>query len=388
VRRTKIAEVSTHLVGKYAFVRIRTEDGSEGIGQSGNFGFPQALEPMLQPLRPSLLGQDPDEIGRLHREITRAVSVRGQALTSTVGAVDLALWDLKGRRFETPAYNLMGGRQRERVRLHLLTGMKAWPRTASADGLLAEAADAVADGFTAIKVDPFVEGDDGYHLQTSATRIRKAVELVEAMRDLIGPDVDLGVECHRKLTAAEAVQFADQLERSNIYVLEDPLPPDSMGEQLRVARAIRVPLALGERHDSIYEFEDLLEGGAPDFLRPDVGHIGGLTAGMKIAALAEARHRQIMAHNFLSPYLTAATLQWYAAIPNVSTLEWNPLDEEPNRAAMLTAPLPRTGGWLEVPDAPGLGVNLAPGYLEHGPAFSAPPAPGTVRGKDGAIHAV
>src|SRR5687767_11567154 len=131
--KTRISEASVHLVDHYAFVRIRTEDGAEGVGQSGYFGFPQVTGAILEPLRSVLLGQDPDEIGRLGLELFRAVSVRGGALTSTIGAVDLALWDLKGRRFDVPAYDLVGGRHRRKVRLHLLMGMKSWPRASTAE---------------------------------------------------------------------------------------------------------------------------------------------------------------------------------------------------------------------------------------------------------------
>jgi galactonate dehydratase len=386
--KTRISEATVHLVDHYAFVRIRTEDGAEGIGQSGYFGFPQVTGAILEPLRSVLLGQDPDEIGRLNLELFRAVSVRGGALTSTIGAVDLALWDLKGRRFEVPAYDLVGGRHRHKVRLHLLMGQKSWPRASTPEDLLEDARLGVAEGFTAVKIDPFVEGEDGFHVQTSARRINKAIEIVEELRSIVGKDVDLGVECHRKLTTGEAIQFAQRLERLNIHYLEDPLPPDSISEYARLAQAIRVPLAVGERHDTFYEFEDLLDAGIGDFLRPDIGNVGGLSASIKIAALAEARHRRMIAHNFLSPYLTAAALQLYAAIPNTGTFEWTPLDEEPHRAAMLTAPLPRNGGWLDVPEAPGLGVDIAPGYLEAGPEFAAPPAPGSLRTQDGSIHAI
>lgn len=387
-KTTRISEVSVHLVDHYAFVRIRTEDGFEGVGQSGYFGFPQVTGAILEPLRPLLIGQNPDEIGRLNLELFRAVSVRGGALTSTVGAIDLALWDLKGRRFEAPAYELLGGRHRHKVRLHLLMGMKAWPRTATREYLLEEATAAVSDGFTAVKIDPFVGGENGYHDQTHAERLNAAVDLVEELRATLGPGVDIGVEGHRKLTTGEAIAFAKRLEPANPYLFEDPIPPDSLSETARLARGISLPLAVGERHDTIYEFEDMLGSGVGDYLRPDIGNVGGLTASVKIAALGEARHRQIVAHNFLSPHLTGAALQLYAAIPNVGTFEWNPLDEEPARAAMLTARLPREGGWLHIPEGPGLGVDLAPGYLENGPEFVAPSAPGNLRREDGSIHVI
>ena len=386
-KKTRIADVTTHLVDKHCFLQVHAEDTTSGTGQSGYFSFPHVTVAILDALKTVLIGEDPDEIGRLWLEMYRTAPVRGGALTSTIAAVDLALWDLKGRRYDVPVYELLGGRHRSSARMHYLLGMRSWPRSSTPDDLLAEAKAAVEAGFTAVKLDPLIEGPAGFHTQSHARRVQAAVDLVAEMRKVVGLDVDIALEIHRKLATAESLVLADAVAPFHIYFFEDALPADSLSEWARIGAHARLPLAVGERQDTIYEFEDLLHAGVGDFLRPDVGTAGGLSACVKIAALAESRHRQIIAHNFVSPFLSAATLQLYASVPNVGTFEWNPLDEEVPRSAMLTTPLRRNGGWLEVSDAPGLGVDVAPGYLSDGPPFVPTGGMGTLRGADGSIHA-
>jgi galactonate dehydratase len=383
-KQTRIGAVDAHLVGRHCFVTVTSEDGEQGTGQSGYFSFPHVTLPILDALRAGLVGQNPDDIGRLWLEMYRTAPLRGGALTSTIAAVDLALWDLKGRRFGVPAYELLGGRQRTKVRAHYLLGMRAWPNPATGEELLSEARSAVEQGFTAVKLDPLL---DGFQDQSYAGMIADAATLVGELRQTVGPQIDIALEIHRKLAVAEAIALADAVRPFGIFMFEDALPPDSVSEWRRLAEQIRIPLGVGERQDSIYEFADLLDAGVGDFWRPDVGTAGGLSACVKIAALAESRHRRIIAHNFVSPFLTAATLQLYASVPNVGTLEWNPLDEDAPAREMLSEPIPREGGWLLIPDGPGLGVSLATDYLAAGPVFTPPSPMGTSRTVDGSIHA-
>jgi galactonate dehydratase len=285
-----------------------------------------------------------------------------------------------------PSYDLMGGRHRDRIALMYLLGMRQWPRAATVDELLREAAEAVADGFGAVKVDPFLDGVDGFHTQSHARRILQAVEVIASVREAVGWDTDIAVEVHRKLGPAEAVRFADDLHPFRILMYEDSLPPDSIAVLGEVGRQTSVPIGAGERQDSIYRFDELLQTGAAEFIRPDVGTAGGPTNLLKIAALAEARHRRLICHNFLSPFLTAATLQVQAAIPNTGPLEWSPLDELSPRNRLLASPLVREGGYMLVPDGPGTGVEIRDGVdAELGPFRRLEPQGGW-RQADGSIH--
>lgn len=343
------------------FVRITTEDGTEGVGQTGFWGWPDACERIVQTFKSILIGRDPLQVGRLWLEMYRVAPFRGGALTGAIAAVDIALWDIAGRILGVPTYQLLGGAQRERVRLHALFGHGWLGDRTTSDAVVKEAAKAVAKGFTAVKFDPLTEGAKGFHTDSWSRVLTDIVTCVSDVRDAIGWDVDILLELHRKFSPGEAVAIAAELEPFRIYFMEDALPPDSVDSWGEIASKVRVPLASGERTDTIWEFKEFLSRGAAQFVRPDVGLAGGLSHCLKIAALAEAHHARVCAHNFISPLLTAATLQLYAAISNVGTFEYAFLDEEEEtRLALLQAPLKRDGGYLDIPEGPGLGVDLAP----------------------------
>jgi galactonate dehydratase len=361
VRKTKIAAVDVTLAHQWMFVRITAEDGTVGNGQTGFWGWPDAAERIASSFRTHLVGRNPLEVGRLWLEMYRTAPFRGGALTGAIAAIDIALWDLGGRLLDVPTYQLLGGAHRERVRLHALFGTGWLGDRTTTDIVVKEAERAVAQGFTAVKFDPMTEGPKGFHTDSWSRVLTDIVGCVSDVRDAIGWDVDILVELHRRFSPGEAVAIASELEPFRIYFLEDALPPDSIDSWGEIAKRVRVPLAAGERQDTIWEFKELLARGAAQFIRPDVGLAGGLTHCMKIAALAEAHHAQVCAHNYVSPLLTAATLQFYAAIPNVSTFEYAFLDEsDEKRLALLQQPLKRDGGYLDIPEGPGLGVELTP----------------------------
>jgi galactonate dehydratase len=270
-----------------------------------------------------------------------------------------------------PVYQLLGGKQRDRVRLHLLVN------ASDLDELAAKCADAKVAGYTAVKIDPLPGG----FIETASHSaiIQEAVQRVSTVRETVGWDVDVIVEGHRKLGPGEAVALAAELEPFRPYFYEDPIPHDSIESHREIGRKIRVPLAVGERHLSIYEFRDLLTGGSIQFVRPDVGLAGGLTHCKKIATVAEAFHAQVVAHNFFSPLLTAATAQLYASIPNAGTFEyWQDAEEAPPRTQLLKDQLVRDGGYLLIPKGPGLGVHVNEEAIPEFPPFETW-RPGSIR---------
>lgn len=384
--RFAIVDVETLALHNWTFALVRAR-GETGTGQVGWWAFPDATLPIIDALRPVLLGQDARDTGRLWVELYRAAPFRGGALMSAIAALDQALWDLKGRLLGLPAYQLAGGRHRNEAPLMVLLGMRDWPGSATTASLIAEARQWVRQGFRAVKFDPLLEGEgEEFFAQSHARRVGAACEVATAVREEVGWDVDIALELHRKLGPGETVMLAEMLKPLRVLMIEDPLPPDSIRELGEVGRRIDVPLGAGERQDSIYRFAELLDTGAVEFVRPDVGTAGGLTNCLKIAGLAEARHRRVIAHNFHSPFLTAATLQLYAAIPNASYLEWSPLDEDEPRSFLLEQPLVRHDGALVVPDAAGLGVRLRPDAAERLGRFQRLSVPRAWRQRDGSIH--
>ncbi|WP_320064328.1 mandelate racemase/muconate lactonizing enzyme family protein [Micromonospora sp. RTGN7] len=345
----EIAEVQSVVRGDAHFVQVRASDGLTGVGQSACWGYPTAVHAVVETFRPYLLGTDPGRIEHHWHHLYRMGPFRGSVLSAAVSAVDLALWDLLGKRLGVPVWQLLGGRVRDRIRLHLLLG------GTGAETLAGQAAAAVTDGFTAVKFDPLPAN---YADLSQARLVAEAEATTAAVRDTVGKDVDLLIELHRKLTPLQAEAVVPALARHHPLLVEDPIQIDSVSSQAEVARrALGVPMANGERLHTIWEFKELLAQGGAQYVRPDVGLAGGLSHARKIAALAEAYHAAVVTHNCLGPLLTMASVQLDTVIPNFVTQEYSPIDDQladgPARACVR-----REGGFLPVPQAPGLGVTL------------------------------
>lgn len=346
----KITSIEPLLFFQWLVVKVHTDVGITGIGQTAYWGWPSALVPIVESFADILVGQDPLRVEHHWQRMYRWKPFRGGALSGAVAAMDIALWDIAGQVLGLPIHQLLGGRQRDTIRLHLLIDGE------TIEQLVANARQAAADGFTAIKFDAFPPGSPEGPTYTRA--LQMVVDRVGAVREAVGWDIDLIVELHRELGPGEAVVVARELEPFRLYFLEDPLQPDSEDSLGEIAQRISTPIATGERNYSIHEFRELLTKSAVRFVRPDVGLAGGITQCRKIAAVAESFHAQVALHNFFSPLLTAASVQLCASIPNVATLEYLPWEEEAPRNEMLVNQLRRSGGYLPVPNAPGLGVSL------------------------------
>lgn len=344
----KIEAVESLLIGGAHFVRIRTDTGLTGLGQSGAWFYPEASDQVVRTFTPFLLGGDPMRIEHHWNALYRVGPFRGSILSGALSAVDIALWDLKGQRLGVPIWELLGGRYRDRVRLHLLMG------GGSPDAIGQNARAAVADGFTALKFDPL---PDGYEDMALARLARTVADALDAAREAAGPDVDLIVELHRKLTPLQTATVAEASAPFHPLFIEDPIQIDSISLQSDLAAASPVSVGNGERLHTIWEFRELLEG-AVQYVRPDLGLAGGISGCKKIAAVAESFHAGVVTHNFLGPVLTAAAVHLDVSIPNLLTQEYTTRDEGPDAAAVLTGIPSREGGYLPAPEAPGLGIAL------------------------------
>lgn len=353
--------------GQHHIVRIHTDNGLSGIGQSACWAYLEAAHEIVQKCAEYLVGQDPSRIEHHWQYMYRMGPFRGSALSGAISAIDIALWDIKGKRLQAPIWDLLGGNTRDKIRLHLLMGPKAkselpyaHDRGAQAEGLYQAAKDSVAEGFTAIKTDPL---PNGFQSMTLERLISDTVDNVAAMREGGGKDVDLILEIHRKLTPMNAIALAQELEQFHPLFYEDPIQIDSMVLQGGIAQRTSLPLANGERIHNIWEFRDMFEGGGPQYVRPDMGLGGGITHVKKIAALAESYHSALCTHNFLGPVLTAAAVHVDASIPNFVTQEYSQRDEHPTNAVFKNR-LKREGGYIMLPDRPGLGLELDEDRLE------------------------
>tara|TARA_B100000686_G_scaffold31124_2_gene31994 strand:- start:1666 stop:2874 length:1209 start_codon:yes stop_codon:yes gene_type:complete len=363
-RKMKITKVESLPVDRFLFVRIHTDEGVVGYGESGAWGFLEPSASAIDKFGRYLIGQNPLIIEHHWQYMYRFSHFRGAAIMGALSAIDIALWDIMGKYFGVPVHQLLGGKTRERARVyyHVFGSTK--------EELVHGVRKAKEEGFTAVgHLTPFLDEDrEVPYFKTHASKIRDAIDTVGMYRDAVGDSVDLCIEIHRRLTPAEAVVLARGIEDFHPYFYEDPILPENFDAMGLVANNISVPIATGERLHSIHEFQMLLSRGAVQYVRPDVCLAGGITHTKKIAAIAEANYVEVVPHNPLGPVSTAACLQIAASIPNFAIQEY-PLGElEPPKSEIVNKPLELEEGFLVIPDAPGIGIEIVEGAEEMFPA--------------------
>ena len=359
----QITAVETLLADRYLFVQVHTDAGITGLGESGAWGFLEASAAAVDTFTRYLVGQDPLRIEHHWQYLYRWSHFRGAAIMGALSAVDIALWDIAGKHFGVPVYQLLGGKCRDRARVYYHVNGE------TKEELIEGCIDAKARGFTAVgHLTPFLdEPRDRPYFKTHADKMEDAVDTVRRYREAVGNDVDLCIEIHRRLTPAEAVVLGRGIEPYRPFFYEDPILPDNLDAMALVAERIPIPIATGERLHSIWEYQGLLQRGAVQYVRPDVCMVGGISHAKKIAALAEAFHVQVVPHNPLSPVSTAACIQLAAAIPNFALQELPVGEEVPPKRTMVDRPLALDGGFLLLPERPGIGIELAPDARERHP---------------------
>jgi galactonate dehydratase len=317
----------------WLFVKVYTDEGIVGIGECS--GWPRVIETAVQDLKSILVGQDPMNIERLWQKMMSALMAHGMLGTVGGGAmtgIDMALWDIKGKALNTPVWNLLGGKLRDRIRIY------AHANTVEV------ALDLKKRGITAIK----------------CGGVSDPVRKVAALREAIGPEMDLMIDLHGPpwLTPADAAQVARALEPYSLMFVEDPIAPENLDGYRRIRDAANVALAAGERMATIYGLRDLIEKDLVDVVQPDTGRAGGITQMKKIAAMAEAHHIMMAPHSgSLGPVAEYAALHVLAAIPNALILER--IEDDWAGRAQTVVPHPvQKDGYLDVPDKPGLGVDI------------------------------
>ena len=313
----KITRVEPLLVDRFLYVRVHTDAGIVGLGESGTWGQLEASAAAIVKYGDYLIGKDPFPIEHHWNVMLRANHFTGAAITGAVSAIDIALWDIKGKFFKVPVYELLGGKVRHKARLY------GHVKGRTIEKLVEEAIRLKNAGFTALgHLNPLLDEDENEpYYRSHAAKIEGAIDNVRRLREAVGPTVDLCIEIHRRLTPPEAIALARGIEKYTPMFYEDPLRPNSFDAMAQVARHIDIPIATGERFTSLYQFQALLTRDAVQYLRPDVCLCGGITGAKKIAALAEAHDAWIVPHNPLSPVSTAACLQIAACIPNFAIQE-------------------------------------------------------------------
>jgi len=345
----KIERIDTYVAHNWMFVEVTTDTGLKGVGESTFFGFPDATALVAESFGKRLIGQDPFRIEYHGLSLYRAFSMRGMAIGGALSALDQALWDIKGKHYQAPVWDLLGGRVRDKVRAMLVIPYGTPDEVAQA------CKKAVADGYTALKVMVY---QPEHHLMAFGAKVKDMVERIALIRETVGWDVEIGIELHRNMALGESIAAIREFEQFRPLFVEDPIPPDSVLSFGEVAQKSRVPMAAGERNTTIWEFREYVEHGGVHHIRPDVGIAGGITGTRKICALAEAHHQGIIPHAVPSgPVATAAQVQLGFAIPNWEVTEHQVQDSAPWTKAVKAIVPVINGHWLPN-ETPGLGVEL------------------------------
>jgi galactonate dehydratase len=376
----KITRVEPVFVDRYLFVQVHTDAGLVGLGEAGTWGFLEAAAAVMAKFGRYLVGQDPLRIEHHWQYLYRSTHFRGAAIMGALSAIDIALWDIAGKHFGAPVYQLLGGRTRDRARVYYHVFGE------TTEELVRGCVDAKRRGFTAVgHLSPFGdEPRDRPYFKTHAAKMADAVDAVRQFRAAVGDEVDLCIEIHRRLAPAEAIVLARGIEPFRPLFYEDPILPDNFDAMALVAENIHIPIATGERLHTIFEFEMLLRRGAVQYVRPDVCLVGGITGAKKIAALAEANYVGVIPHNPLGPVSTAACVQLAACIPNFTIQEYPIGEDRPPKSEIVRKPLAYDGmGSLLIGDEPGIGVELMPDAASKYPYVER--WEGTRLGRDGAV---
>lgn len=294
----------------------------------------------------------------------RSMYFRGSIIMSAISAIDIALWDIKGKALGVPVYELLGGQTRDKVRSY--GAVFQFTPEEMAKGCL----ELKKQGFTCARL--MITGDmsqtqTGMEDDIFNGKVKKYTDMVAACRQSVGEDFDFVLECHRSLTPSEAIAFGNAVEKYHPLFLEDPIAPDNVEVMADVASKISIPIATGERCINIQEMELIMTKKAARYVRPDVCALGGITPAKKVAAMAEANYVGIVPHNPLGPVSTAACLQLDASIPNFTIQEFPSFYLQGGEAAMLKEPLEVEHGYIKVPNRPGIGIELIDDISEKFP---------------------
>lgn len=347
-------------------VRIQTDEGISGLGEVAlayGTGSAAGVGMARNVAEEFLLGADPFRIEQIWDDIYRHTfwaQGGGPVVFGAMSAIDEALWDIKGKALGVPVYELLGGRCWDKLRVYA----NGWYHgLVEPEEYGEKAQQVVADGYTAMKFDPFAQSPDGTwdypRRALDKERADLAYARVQAVREAIGPNVDILVEVHGNLGTTSAIQMGKRLEALAPFFYEEPVDALNVDCMKKVSQNVDIPIAAGERLYTRYGFRQYVEEQVIDILQPDVGLAGGISETKKIATFAETYNLHVQPHNCASPVATAAAVQVDACIPNFIIQEWFPYRQEENYALVQEAlEHQQVDGYWTVSDAPGLGIEL------------------------------
>jgi galactonate dehydratase len=342
----KISRVETfHVRPRWLLVRVHTDSGQTGWGESTLEGRSLTVEMMIQEMCRWLIGQDPRRIEHIWQHLHRGGFYRGGPVhSSALSGIDMALWDILGKSLGVPVHQLLGGRVRDRIRVY------AWTDAGTADDYVGAIRNLREHrGLTAFKYN----ATGMMRPLSTPAGLQSAVDRLADLRRIAGASVDIAADFHGRLTFPDTKRLVKLLEPHHPMFIEEPILPGDADSLRQIAESTSIPIAAGERLFTRWEFQELIEKRAVRIVQPDLAHAGGISEVRRIAAMAESRDILLAPHCPLSPVALAASLQVAAACPNFLIQEHVTLGE-----TLLREPWIVEGGHIRVPDGPGLGIEV------------------------------
>jgi galactonate dehydratase len=352
----KITGIETYIAGNpwknWLFAKVLTDEGIYGIGEGTLNYFGKTVETAIHELKPLIVGMSPFQVEIISQRLVRDVYTDGaQVHMCAVAAIEIACWDIIGKACGQPIYNLWGGRCHDKLRAYA-NGWYRGPRTP--ESFHEKAQDVVRRGYTALKFDPF---GDNWRM-TTRRDFDLTIDIVRAVRDAVGPNVDILVEGHCRFNVATALQFAQALAPLRPAWFEEPVPHTNIGAMVEVARHSPVPIATGESLSNKHQFAELLKHDVVSIYQPEPLNLGGLFAARKIADMVDAHYGMIAPHSAQGPVCSAACAQLNASIPNFYLHEIFDEFNEPWEKEIVSGGVEVVDGYIAVSDRPGLGIDL------------------------------
>ncbi|KLW15569.1 mandelate racemase/muconate lactonizing enzyme family protein [Enterobacter sp. BWH52] len=361
------------------FIRINTDEGISGIGEAGlAYGSgANAAVGIFKDLAPFLIGQDPLNIEAIWEHFYRGTfwgMSGGPIFYAGMSAIDIALWDIKGKYFNAPIYQMIGGKTNPELRSYASQLQFGWDKNQRAlldPAEYAEAAvKAVEEGYDCLKVDPIQfygetpefnalrNPKQSYFGLLDPSDIKRAYNRLKAMRDAVGPDIKIILEVHSLLGANAAIQLANAVEELGIYFFEEPTNPMNSDAFAKVANRINIPVSTGERSYTRWGYRELLEKQSVAVIQPDACLVGGVTETKKVCDYANIYHATVQVHVCGGPISTAVSLHIETAIPNFIVHEHHTVALKEGMIELCKYDYQPVNGFFHVPELPGLGQEL------------------------------
>ena len=359
----KITALKRIYSGTNIFAKIETDEGISGVGEGTLNSRATAVAAVLESVEPVIVNQDPFRIEHIWHDIFRGTFWRGgPVLMSALAAVDMALWDIKGKALNTPVYNLLGGKCRDKIRIYHHCG------GATPDDMCRNAEKLVTKGYTVIRICPHDNLADGYY--EPGVQVRKSAKFMKKLRNAVGNGVEIIFECHTRLSPARAVELCNAIAEYRPVFVEDPIRADSP-EEFRMLRAhTNVPIGTGEKFGGPWDFKTLIEEDLIDYLRNDIVICGGITSMRKTAVYGETHYLEMAPHGIPSPIGQMAAYHVDMATPNLYVQEKGLYGDGGFPHIAIDAEL--KNGFVTIGDSPGLGVTLDESKCPPPTAFEHP----------------